>query len=434
MQRLFLGVIDAANRANVSIYAMDAAGLRAESEQAKIRDQVNAAGGAGGGLLSVRGSDEPLSKSLEKNEDVLRQDPHNGLGTLAQGTGGLLFENTNNLQQGFDRVESDLHNYYLVGYTPLTRRYDGRFRNIEVKVTRPGVTVAARKGYFAVRDAGGAPINAWEAPALGALERKPVPNGFPVRAGALLFPERDRPGLVPVVVDLRTAPLTFQPGTDSKTYTSDFAVIVRFLDAENHVVRKVSQHYEVKGPIADLERAKQGQVIFYREPELSPGVYTMETVVYDALAEKSSVRLGTVEVAKPEPDKLRMSSLILVKRGEKVPEKDRRAENPLLVKDVVLYPNLGEPVSKGSKEVAFYFAAYPVKAGPAAESTIELLQDGKLVAQFPMPLPAADASGRVQQTGRLPLDQLAAGTYDLRAIVKQGSEQVFRSTMLRIVD
>ncbi len=210
----------------------------------------------------------------------------------------MLFENTNNLQQGFDRVESDLHNYYLVGYTPANQTYDGRFRNIDVKVTRPGVTVSARKGYFAVRDAGGAPINAWEAPALGALERKPVPNGFPVRAGALLFPERDRPGLVPVVVDLRTAPLTFQPGPDSKTYTSDFAVIVRFLDAENHVVRKVSQHYEVKGPIADLERAKQGQVIFYREPELSPGVYTMETVVYDALAEKSSVRLGTVEVAK----------------------------------------------------------------------------------------------------------------------------------------
>jgi VWFA-related protein len=434
VQRLFLGVIDAANRANVSIYAMDAAGLRAESEQAKIRDQVNAAGGAGGGLLSVRGSDEPLSKELEKNEDVLTQDPHNGLGTLAQDTGGLLFENTNNLQQGFDRVESDLHNYYLVGYTPANQTYDGRFRNIEVKVTRPGVTVAARKGYFAVRDAGGAPINAWEAPALGALERKPVPNGFPVRAGALLFPERDRPGLVPVVVDLKTAPLTFQPGTDAKTYTSDFAVIVRFLDAENHVVRKVSQHYEVKGPIADVERAKQGQVIFYREPELSPGVYTMETVVYDALSEKSSVRLGTVEVAKPEADKLRMSSLVLVKRGEKVPEKDRRPENPLLVKDVVLYPNLGEPVSKGAKEVAFYFAAYPMKAGPAAESTIELLQDGKLVAQFPMPLAAADALGRVQQTGRLPLDQIGAGTYDLRAVVKQGSEQVFRSTMLRVVD
>ena len=51
VQRLFLGVIDAANRANVSIYTMDAAGLRAESEQAKIRDQVNQAAGGGGGIL-----------------------------------------------------------------------------------------------------------------------------------------------------------------------------------------------------------------------------------------------------------------------------------------------------------------------------------------------------------------------------------------------
>ena len=69
---------------------------------------------------------------------MLRQDPHNGLGELAQDTGGLLFENTNNLRQGFDRVESDLHNYYLVGYTPANETYDGRFRAIEVKVKRPG--------------------------------------------------------------------------------------------------------------------------------------------------------------------------------------------------------------------------------------------------------------------------------------------------------
>jgi VWFA-related protein len=433
VQRLFLGVIDAANRANVSIYAMDAAGLRTDDEQAKIRDQVNEAGGAGGGILSVRGSDEPQSKTLENNEYVLRQDPHNGLGTLAQDTGGLLFENTNNLRQGFDRVESDLHNYYLVGYTPVNAVYDGHFRNIEVKVNRPGVTVAARKGYFAVRDTGGAPVNPWEAPALGALEQKPVPNAFPVRAAAMLFPERDRPGLVPVVVDLKTAPVTFRPGADARMYTSDFAVIVRFLDAQNRVVRKVSQHYEVKGPIADLERAKQGEVIFYREPELPPGVYTMETVVYDALSGKSSVRLGTVEVPNPEAGKLRMSSLVLVKRGERVPDKDRRADNPLLVKDVVLYPNLGEPVSKATKEVGFYFAVYPVQGGSSPESTIQLLLDGKLVAQFAMPLPAADALGRVQQTGRLPLDQLAPGTYDLRAVVKQGNEQVFRSTLLRVV-
>jgi len=437
VQRLFLGVIDSANRANVSIYTMDAAGLRAESEQAKIRDQVNAAGNRGilTGYASNSANDEPLSKALEKNEDVLRQDPRNGLGELARSTGGLAFDNTNNLRQGFDRVESDQKNYYLLGYTPINENFDGHFRAIEVKVKRPGVTVAARKGYFAVRDPGtGGPVNSYEAPALGALEQKPVPNAFPVHAAAMQFPERDRPQLVPVIVDLKTAPLTFAPTEDGKSYTSDFAVIVRFLDQQDQVVRKVSQHYEVKGPVSELERAKQGEVLFYREPQLSPGLYTMETIVYDAPSGKASVRFSTLELPKAETDKLRMSSLILVKRGEKVPEKDRRAENPLLVKDLLLYPNLGDPVSKASKEAGFFFTVYPAPNGPAPQAVLELMLNGTIVAQLPMPLSPADASGRIQQLGRLPLDQLSPDTYEMRAVVKQGDAQVFKSVMLRVVN
>ncbi len=55
---------------------------------------------------------------------------------------------------------------------------------------------------------------------------------------------------------------------------------------------------------------------------------------------------------------------------------------------------------------------------------IELLQNGKPVAQIPMPLPAADATGRIQQVGRLPIGELAPGNYELRAVVAQGTEQV----------
>jgi VWFA-related protein len=434
VQRLFLGVIDAANRANVTIYTMDPAGLRAESPLAAIRDQVNQAAGGATGILGSGDANTPLTKGLEKNEEVLRQDPHNGLGELAQDTGGLLFDNTNNLRQGFDRIDSDLHNYYLLGYTPANDIYDGHFRSIQVKVKRSGVTVAARKGYFSVRDSGGMTINPWEAPALGALERKPVPNAFPVRAGALLFPDRDRLGLAPVIVDLKTEPLTFQPAADGRTYTSDFAVIVRFLDQQNHVTAKVSQHYEVTGPLSALDRAKLGEVIFYREPELPPGVYTMETVVYDAPSGKSSVRISTVEVPNDDASVLRMSSLVLVKRGEKVPEKERRADNPLVVGDLTLYPNLGEPVSRRAREVGFYFVVYPAKNAPSPESTIQLLRDGNSVAQLPMALAAPDSAGRIKQVGRLPIDQLAPGTYELRAIVKQGTRQVSRVTLLQITD
>ena len=307
VHRLFLGVIDAANRANVSIYTMDAAGLRPESEQRKIADQVNAAGKRG--LTSYAStprretnSNEPLTEALERNEDALRQDPHTGLGELAQGTGGLIFDNTNNLRTGFDRVESDLRNYYLIGYTSTNSTYDGAFRKIEVKVKRPGLTVAARKGYFAVRDTGGAPVNTWEAAALAALDRRPVPNAFPYRAGALQFPSNEKPGLVPVVVDLKTAPMSFPTTEDQKSFKSDFAVIVRFVDAQNKVVRKVSQHYEMSAALDKLDLAKNSDVLFYREPELPPGVYRMETIVYDRPTAKASVRYATVEVPKVDPD------------------------------------------------------------------------------------------------------------------------------------
>ena len=255
---------------------------------------------------------------------------------------------------------------------------------------RPGVTVAARKGYFAAprhrrRHRSTRGRRRRSARSSGSRCRTPFRCARP----RCCFPSAIVPGLVPVVVDLKTAPLTFQPAADGKTYSSDFAMLVRFLDQQNQVVRKVSQHYEVNGPIGDIERAKQGEVLFYREPELPPGVYTMETVVYDAPSGKSSVRFSTVEVPQSRAGALRMSSLVLVKRGEKVADKDRRADNPLLVKDVVLYPNLGEPVSKAAKELGFYFTVYPAAGAPAPAAAIQLLLNGKLVAQVP-----DDAAGR----------------------------------------
>ena len=191
--RLFSGVIDAANRANVSIYTIDAAGLRAESEQRRCATWSSGARQRQrrrllGGRAAAR-----IRKALEANEDALRSDPTTLLKQLAIETGGQAFNNTNNLKPAFERIDSDLRNYYMLGYTPINAAFDGKFRTIQVKVKRSGPHRAARKGYFAVRNLGTSPINDWEAPALGALEQKPVPNAFPARAGALLFPNAAGP-------------------------------------------------------------------------------------------------------------------------------------------------------------------------------------------------------------------------------------------------
>ncbi len=383
----------------------------------------------------TRESNKAMSAAMERNEDLLRMDPHAGLGQLAEETGGFLIANTNDLRAGFERIETDMRNYYLLTYVPSNDNFDGKFRQIAVKVKRPGVHVSSRRGYFAIRETSGLPVAAHEAPAIAALDKTPVPNAFPMFTAALRFPERARPQLLPLVVEVSTANITFAPTEDGKSYRSDFTVLVRFRDAGNQIIDKLSQRYEVTGPIEAIEKAKQGQVIFYRQPELPTGTYTMETVVYDALSQKASVRFKTIEQTEQNPDELRMSSLMVVSRGEKVPTDQRPADNPLFVGEMLLYPNLGAPLKKGTDhELAFFFTAY-LGGGTASDlaGTIELLQDAKVVARAPMTLPKADENGRVQQVSRLPIDALAPGRYQLRVQVQQGSATVSKMTEFRVV-
>ncbi len=49
----------------------------------------------------------------------------------------------------FSRIEQDLRNQYVLGFTPPPEARDGRFHKLEVKMTRPELTVRARVGYYA---------------------------------------------------------------------------------------------------------------------------------------------------------------------------------------------------------------------------------------------------------------------------------------------
>jgi hypothetical protein len=438
VQTQFISVIDAANRSNVSIYPMDAAGLRTESTQKETREGIlNASRDNLNRNPSRDTSDGPMMAMLERNEDLLRADPHSGLGTLAEQTGGFLIANTNDLRGGFTRIDSDMRNYYMLTYVPTKDTFDGKFREIGVKVRRPGVTVSSRKGYYAVRTSPGVPVLTYETPVLTALESTPVPNAFPLRTASFRFPDAARPGLAPVVVSVPTSGLTFQPAADGKTYRSDFTVLVRFKDQAGQVVQKMSQHYELNGPVDQMERAKLGEVLFYREPDLEPGVYTVEAVAYDALSQKASVRLSTLDQPKVDLDALRVSSLLIVRRGEKVPESERIPGSPLYIGDTLLYPNLGEPLVKGTdKELGFYLVVYPAQGGGApqagASATLELLQGGQSLARIPLELAPPQPDGRILQVSRIPIEALPAGTYELRVAVQQAGRTEVRSATFKV--
>jgi hypothetical protein len=68
--------------------------------------------------------------------------------TFATRSGGF-FATTQPAARTFDRIDASTRAHYLLGYYPAVTTWDGKYRKIEVKVNRPGLTVMSRRGYFA---------------------------------------------------------------------------------------------------------------------------------------------------------------------------------------------------------------------------------------------------------------------------------------------
>ena len=77
--------------------------------------------------------------------------PDPGLPTIAGETGGGYFElnRAGDLAATFARVADELHRQYALGFEPP--KLDGKTHKLEVKVTKPGMKVRARKSYVAAK-------------------------------------------------------------------------------------------------------------------------------------------------------------------------------------------------------------------------------------------------------------------------------------------
>ena len=132
------------NDAGVAVYPVSAEGL--ETEDLGFRNTGGAAAGPGA-------VEEVLSRLPDPTA-------HMYMDELATRTGGRAFFNRNDLETGIRRAEGDARFTYNVAYYPDHNRWKGEWRKIEVKVDRPGATVLARGGYFALPDAHALPPQA----------------------------------------------------------------------------------------------------------------------------------------------------------------------------------------------------------------------------------------------------------------------------------
>jgi VWFA-related protein len=440
VQDQFRSVIATANRANVAIYAVDAGGLRTDSGTREARDELVQASQrrlrqeemAGRGIPSR----EALNRGMERNEDALRLNPETGLGQLATETGGFLVHETNDARAGFARIAEEMRFHYVLSYAPTNDKLDGSYRSIAVKSRRDGVRVQTRKGYLALKPAEYIlPVRSFEAPALAVLDRRPPPDAFPLHAGAYSFPEASRPGLAPVLVEIPGGAITWS--TDPQAGArAEFAVLVKVRDSRGREVDRLSQEYRLSAPNAKVEAARRGDVLFYREAELPAGRYTADVVAYDALSRAASVRSFPIEIPAADPDGLRVSSLMLVSRAEKLtPQEQDDRRHPLHFGEAILYPNLGTPLRKSATPaVGFFFSVYGRDLAAARQASIELSRGADVLARTTSDLPAPDAGGRIQHAGALPLKGLVPGDYRLRVSVSDGRTTQTRDAAFSVVE
>ena len=422
----FRAIIDTANKANVSVYALDAAGLRVHSSQAATARAI------GTQLGMIEGGDTGGLQQAERGSSALWQDPQANLGMLAKDTGGFLINNTNALPEAFRRVDADRRFHYLLTYAPKNPTYDGKFRRIAVKVARRDAEVRARSGYVASRSLGAIPMLVFESAAVAALARTPRPTDLAIEPRVFRFPVPGQPTRLALMVSVAPGQLTYTIDPATSTYTAEFAILARLVDRNGEALRKGTQPYKLTGPALEAERARQGEILFYRQPELPAGDYTLEYAVHDALSNKAGTGARPLSIPDVPAGKLALSDLVIVQRAEQVPERQRDPNNPLFVGELLLYPNLGAPIRRAtSATLTFFYTAHA--GGRPLSGLLEVLRGEQAIAKVPLTAPAADATGRVQHVARLPLTSLPDGAYALRLTVNDGVSEESRRAEFQIV-
>jgi Ca-activated chloride channel homolog len=71
---------------------------------------------------------------------------------LAEYSGGLLFDGMTDLSYAFEQVAKELASQYSIGYYSSNDKHDGKFRKVEVRVTKPSLVARTKKGYYAKKD------------------------------------------------------------------------------------------------------------------------------------------------------------------------------------------------------------------------------------------------------------------------------------------
>jgi VWFA-related protein len=407
--------VNAAVRANVAFYPIDATGLVAEAPSGNAS------------VASPRGTGV-FSGTSQRGRTDTRNDQQETLVTLAADTGGKALLDNNDLSLGITQAQKDINSYYILGYYSTNAAKDGRFRRIEVKIKDKALEAKLeyRKGFYA--DKVFAKFNASD------KERQlqdALALGDPVSELPLAIEidhfriGRDR-YFVPVSVKIPGSAIALAKKGARESVELDFIGQVR--DHSGKLVTAVRDGITAK--LDEAAAAQLGRRSFQYDTGLTlpPGDYTLRFLARENLSGK----MGTFETKFTVPNlnmetrTLRLSSVIWSSQREPLSaavgaadsNKKEMANHPLVQGGEKLVPSVTR-VFRKDQNLYVYLEVYdaavdPEQKTPNVSAELTLYQGAKKTFESnPLQVRklAENRPGVLPLQFQVPLAKLNAGAY-----------------------
>jgi VWFA-related protein len=401
--------INAAVRADLAIYSVDTRGLQA----------VTPMGDASTGSLRGQGAFNGGSLTNNMNANFASQEV---MASLSTDTGGKAFLDSNDFAPAFAQVQADNSAYYAIGFHSSDPARDGKYRKLTVKITRPGIKLEYRPGYYAPADFKHSGKEDREQELQDQLASDLPATDVAVYMDAMYFRLDATRYYMPVSLVVPGSQIPFVKGGDKDKATLD--IIGAVIDDTKRPVGRVRD--TVKLNFDASQEARQKNIQYTTSFNLPPGKYQVKFVV----RENETGLMGSfiAEVTLPDLKKapLKMSSILLASQRE--PSKKPGKEIDPLVRNGQEYvPNISHVFRQDQHLYLLYEVYDPTrekavaadepkgtKPGINLMSSLELIQGSTKVYETPIvQARAINVEGRDAVSFELdvPLSGLKPGQY-----------------------
>jgi VWFA-related protein len=273
-------VIDSAARSNVVISTLDARGLYVVDASPDI---------------SVRPTGDPNAQGFHTSYRVQGQARQSDvLFSLADGTGGQRFSNSNDLASGFRLVVSAPETSYVIGFVPQNMKYDGRFHSVKVAlVSKEKYTIQARSGFYAPKK-GETPADAVKQEIEEAVLSQEEQHGLPVQLHTQYYKVDATDAKLAVLTHVDIGRIRFDKVEGRNK--NDLTVVAAIFDRNGNFVKASEKVLEMRLRDATLERLSHTGVTIKTSFDVKPGAYLVRLVVRDSQAAQLSAENGTVDI------------------------------------------------------------------------------------------------------------------------------------------